>query len=90
MLWMLRSIAKGERAGWLNSMVLMIDPIYNADGNERVNVTNRGSQFGPVGGMGTRENAKRPGSESRLREARNSRGPVAGDDAQSLRPACRD
>ena len=57
MLWMLRSIAKGERAGWLNSMVLMINPIYNADGNERVNVTNRGSQFGPVGGMGTRENA---------------------------------
>ena len=38
LLWLLRSIAKGERAGWFTSVVLLINPIYNADGNERVNV----------------------------------------------------
>lgn len=58
LLWLLRSIAKGERAEWFKSVVLLINPIYNADGNERVNVANRGSQFGPVGGMGQRTNAQ--------------------------------
>lgn len=58
LLWLLRSIAKGERNEWLRTTVLLINPIYNADGNERVNVTNRGTQAGPVGGMGTRENAQ--------------------------------
>ena len=58
LLWLLRSIAKGERNAWLKTTVLLINPIYNADGNERVSVSNRGSQAGPVGGMGTRENAQ--------------------------------
>ncbi len=58
MLWLLRSIAKGERAAWLKDVVLLINPIYNADGNERVNIRNRGSQFGPIGGMGQRHNAQ--------------------------------
>jgi hypothetical protein len=57
-LWLLRSIARGERAAWLQNVVLLINPIYNADGNERVSVRNRGSQFGPVGGMGQRANAQ--------------------------------
>ncbi len=57
-LWLLRSIAKGERAAWLQHVVLLINPIYNADGNERVSVRNRGSQFGPIGGMGQRANAE--------------------------------
>ena len=43
-LWLLRSIAKGERADWLRSVVLLIAPIYNADGNERVNVRNRSEE----------------------------------------------
>ena len=47
LLWLLRSIAKGERNEWLRTTVLMINPIYNADGNERVNVTNRGSRPAP-------------------------------------------
>lgn len=58
LLWLLRSIAKGERNEWLRTTVLLVNPIYNADGNERVAVTNRGTQAGPVGGMGTRENAQ--------------------------------
>lgn len=57
-LWLLRSIAKGERAGWFKSVVLLVNPIYNADGNERVNLRNRGRQNGPVGGMGQRANAQ--------------------------------
>jgi hypothetical protein len=58
LLWLLRSIAKGERAEWFKSVVLLIGPIYNADGNERVSVANRGTQNGPFGGMGQRANAQ--------------------------------
>ena len=76
LLWLLRSIAKGERNAWLKSTVLLINPIYNADGNERVSVANRGSQAGPVGGMGTRENAQgldlnRDGTKMETAEARS-------------------
>lgn len=58
LLFLLRSIAKGERAAWFKDVVLLITPIYNADGNERVSVANRGAQHGPIGGMGTRPNAQ--------------------------------
>ena len=58
LLFLLRSIAKGERAAWFKNVVLLITPIYNADGNERVSVANRGAQHGPIGGMGTRPNAQ--------------------------------
>ena len=76
LLWLLRSIARGERNEWFKTTVLMINPIYNADGNERVTVTNRGSQAGPVGGMGTRENAlgfdlNRDGTKMETPEARS-------------------
>lgn len=57
-LMLLRDIAHGGHRDWLENMVLLIAPIYNADGNERVNVRNRGAQHGPVGGMGTRHNAQ--------------------------------
>ena len=76
LLWLLRSIARGERSAWLKTTVLLINPIYNADGNERVAVTNRGTQAGPVGGMGTRENAQgldlnRDGTKMETAEARS-------------------
>ncbi|MEQ1693959.1 MAG: hypothetical protein ABMA00_21900, partial [Gemmatimonas sp.] len=45
-------------ADWLNSMVLLVNPIYNADGNEKVTLTSRGFQHGPIGGQGTRANAQ--------------------------------
>jgi hypothetical protein len=54
----LRSIALAEHAAWFNSVVLLINPIFNADGNERISLTNRGSQNGPIGGMGQRANAQ--------------------------------
>ena len=55
---LLRDLAQGKHAEWLQTMVLLIAPIYNADGNERVALTNRGRQHGPVGGMGQRPNAQ--------------------------------
>jgi hypothetical protein len=55
---LLRSVARGERDAWLGSMVLLVVPILNADGNERVSVTNRARQHGPEGGVGTRANAQ--------------------------------
>jgi len=44
-------------ARWLDSLVLLVAPIYNADGNERVSLTNRPLQLGPIGGEGQRANA---------------------------------
>ncbi len=55
---LLRQVAQGAHAAWLDSVVLLIAPIYNADGNERVRLTNRPRQYGPVGGMGQRLNAQ--------------------------------
>jgi hypothetical protein len=34
-----------------------VAPLYNADGNERISVDHRPAQFGPLAGVGTRENA---------------------------------
>ncbi len=55
---LLRDLLAGRHGQWRESMVLLIAPIYNADGNERVTLTNRGRQHGPIGGMGQRPNAQ--------------------------------
>ena len=55
---LVRDIAKGQHADWLQSMVLLVNPNYNADGNEQVTLTSRGFQHGPIGGQGTRPNAQ--------------------------------
>ena len=55
---LLRDLLAGDHGQWRESMVLLIAPIYNADGNERVTLTNRGRQHGPIGGMGQRPNAQ--------------------------------
>jgi len=39
-------------------LILLVAPIYNADGNERVARDNRPGQIGPEEGMGIRENAR--------------------------------
>jgi hypothetical protein len=57
-LQLLRALAAGEHREWLDSLVLLFAPIYNADGNERVRLDNRPGQHGPVGGMGQRANAQ--------------------------------
>jgi hypothetical protein len=58
LLLLLRDLVEGRHAGWADSLVVLIAPIYNADGNERFTLTNRGVQNGPVGGMGQRPNAQ--------------------------------
>ena len=55
---LLRDLSEGRNAAWADSLVLLIAPIYNADGNERIAYDNRPMQHGPVGGMGQRRNAQ--------------------------------
>lgn len=58
MLAFLRDLAASGRPAWADSLVLLVAPIYNADGNERFSLYNRPRQHGPIGGMGRRENAR--------------------------------
>lgn len=58
LLMLIRELASGAYADWADSLVLMMAPIYNADGNERISLYNRPRQHGPVGGMGQRPNAQ--------------------------------
>ncbi len=55
---LLRDLAAGRHADRLRQMVLLVAPIYNADGNERISLTSRGRQHGPIGGQGQRPNAQ--------------------------------
>ena len=58
LLMLLRRFSAGQYPTWTDSLVLLIAPMYNADGAERVLLTNRRGQHGPVGGMGQRPNAQ--------------------------------
>ena len=53
-----RRILDGDLASLRNSATWLLAPIYNADGNERISLDHRTEQNGPIGGVGTRENAK--------------------------------
>lgn len=57
-LMLLRELAAGRHGAWLDSLVVLVAPIYNADGNEQVSLYNRPLQHGPIGGMGQRANAQ--------------------------------
>jgi hypothetical protein len=57
-LMLLRSLADGRHGRWLDSLTLLVAPIYNADGNERISLSNRPRQHGPLAGMGQRPNAQ--------------------------------
>ena len=52
-----RRLALGDLRPLLSRLVVLVAPIYNVDGNERISVDHRPAQFGPLGGVGTRENA---------------------------------
>jgi Zinc carboxypeptidase len=54
---LLREFAMGQHADWLKTMVFIVTPIYNIDGNEKFG-QNRGRQNGPINGMGTRAQAQ--------------------------------
>jgi hypothetical protein len=51
---LLREFAMGQHKDWLETMVFLVTPIFNADGNEKFALNNRGPQNGPVNGQGTR------------------------------------
>lgn len=56
-LMLARELAAGQ-IGVLDRVNVLIAPIYNADGNERVSKDNRPGQIGPENGMGQRHNAQ--------------------------------
>jgi len=53
-----RELAQGLRDRWADSLVILVVPVYNADGNERIGLRNRPRQNGPLAGMGVRPNAR--------------------------------
>ena len=55
---LMRRLTSGDLRPLLDRMVIVIAPNYNADGNEAVDVMNRTAQYGPVAGVGKRENVK--------------------------------
>ena len=56
-LMLLRDLALGRRRDLLSAATLLIVPIYNVDGHERISPFNRPNQDGPVAGMGFRTTA---------------------------------
>jgi hypothetical protein len=57
-LMLIRDLANGKHWVWLPSVILLINPIFNADGSERLVPENKLNQNGPVNGHGRRTNAK--------------------------------
>ena len=55
---LLRRLARGAHARWLDSLVILVAPMFNPDGAERVSLTSRPLQNGPIGGSGQRANAQ--------------------------------
>ncbi|MFO0826752.1 MAG: M14 family metallopeptidase [Phycisphaerales bacterium] len=51
-------LALGDLRPILDRVVVLVAPIYNVDGNEAIDVMNRTAQYGPIAGVGRRENAK--------------------------------
>ncbi|HSM52321.1 MAG TPA: M14 family metallopeptidase, partial [Thermoanaerobaculia bacterium] len=54
---LLRDLALGRRPGLLDGVTLLVVPVYNVDGHERVSRWNRPNQDGPREGMGFRTTA---------------------------------
>lgn len=57
-LLLLRDLALGNLPRILDGVTLLVVPVYNVDGHERVSPYNRPNQNGPVKGMGFRTNAR--------------------------------
>ncbi|HEY9503219.1 MAG TPA: M14 family zinc carboxypeptidase, partial [Pyrinomonadaceae bacterium] len=58
MLHLSRRILFGDLKPLLDKLIILIAPIYNADGNEKISANNRTAQNGPIAGVGVRENSK--------------------------------
>jgi hypothetical protein len=57
-LMLVRDILGEENPPFLDDLVLLISPIFNADGNERISPSNRRNQKGPEKGVGIRYNGQ--------------------------------
>jgi len=57
-LMLARDIVQGKTANYLDRLVILIAPIFNADGNERISPNNRRNQVGPEQGVGIRYNGQ--------------------------------
>ena len=57
-LMLARDLLRNDTAGLLNRVTLLICPILNADGNEKISKKNRTNQNGPVNGVGARHNGQ--------------------------------
>jgi len=53
-----RRILDGDLKSLRGAATWLFAPIYNADGNEKISLDHRTEQYGPIAGVGTRENAK--------------------------------
>jgi dipeptidyl aminopeptidase/acylaminoacyl peptidase len=58
LLMLARDIATGPDRALLKNLIVVIAPIFNADGNERFSKTSRPGQVGPEEGQGIRANAQ--------------------------------
>jgi hypothetical protein len=58
-LMLARDVALGRTAtGYLDRLVILVAPIFNPDGNDRISTGNRTAQRGPAGGVGERYNGQ--------------------------------
>ena len=57
-LMLARELVQGDAAKYLDRLVVLIAPIFNPDGNDRISVANRTHQNGPAGGVGQRFNGQ--------------------------------
>jgi hypothetical protein len=57
-LMLLRELVLGQRPAILDAVTLLLAPIYNVDGHERVSRFNRSQQDGPEEGQGFRTNSR--------------------------------
>ena len=58
LLMLARDLATAKDRPLLKNLILVFAPIFNADGNERLDKTHRPEQNGPVDGVGIRANAQ--------------------------------
>ena len=57
-LMLARDLALSDNPPYLDRVVLLLAPIFNADGNEKISPNNRRSQVGPEKGVGIRTNGQ--------------------------------
>jgi len=57
-LMLTRDLLKSDPKGILKKMTLLICPIFNPDGNDKISKNNRTNQIGPANGVGVRYNGQ--------------------------------